>query len=247
MPHGISNTIIIVPCFNEAKRLNPHAFLNFLKQHSMVELMFIDDGSTDQTLHILEKHLANHERISILSLEKNQGKAEAIRQACVRLLASDRYDQIGFWDCDLSTPLQESLKMIELLHANPELHLVAGSRWNRLGANVKRGWPRHYSSRVFATLASMTINMSIYDTQCGAKMFKTELLKEVMSSVFLSKWLFDIEVFIRFKKICRRENRINWGVELPLTEWTEVKDSKVSLKDFLIAPYELFRIAIYYI
>ena len=77
----MARAIVVVPCYNEAKRLNMRAIQDFGRRAESVELLFVNDGSRDETLELLEHlHHCNPRRFSFLHLAKNGGKAEAVRQ-----------------------------------------------------------------------------------------------------------------------------------------------------------------------
>lgn len=237
---------LIIPCFNESDRLDFLAFKDFLTIDQNIDLIFVNDGSSDQTLNLLKQYFQTQVKVKIIEHSSNLGKAEAIRTGFLHCLSTNQYSYIGFWDADLSTPIKEFITMLDLIKKDSAVHMVIGSRWNRLGANIKRSKFRHYPSRVFATIASLIINMPVYDTQCGAKVFKIDYLKEIVEKKFVSKWFFDIELFLRFKKICTREKNDHWVLEMPVDEWVEMKGSKTKWSDFIIAPYDLLKIIIHY-
>lgn len=241
-------TRIIVPCYNESKRLNQTAFLHALDKDSDLSFLFVDDGSTDNTLTVLrslkEKSSA---RVDILSLERNSGKAEAVRQGILMSLEGP-FDNVGFWDADLATPLGEIEEFCRLLDSTG-VEMVLGSRIRLLGRKVERSATRHYLGRVFATCASVLLNLRVYDTQCGAKIFKnSDTLRQVFGSPFKVKWTFDVEMLARFPIVmCTSASEISsrW-VELPLTEWADVKGSKIKPMDYIRSGLE-FCLLFYYL
>src|SRR5206468_10476855 len=107
-------------------------------------LCFVDDGSSDGTVAALDG-LRSHcpERILVHRLPKNGGKAEAVRAGVLQVAANRRWPVIGYWDADLSTPLEEVDRLLEVLRNNPGCHLVLGSRVKRLGAHIERRMSRH--------------------------------------------------------------------------------------------------------
>ena len=95
--------ILVVPCYNEADRLQEAAFLEFVRRRDDARLLFVDDGSTDDTAGVLARLTAAAPgAIGVLRLERNQGKAEAVRRGIVEALALEP-SLVGFWDADLAT------------------------------------------------------------------------------------------------------------------------------------------------
>ena len=167
---------IIIPCFNEEKRLSPQLFEKFINSNKTIDICFSDDGSKDKTYEIINSLAVKFkDRIRVIRLEKNSGKSEAIRQAVMLLSKEKDYDYIGYLDADLSTPLTEIEKLFDYAIAHNEYDMVMGSRIKRLGTEIRRSLLRHYFGRVFATFASMMLGLPVYDTQCGAKIFKAEI------------------------------------------------------------------------
>lgn len=230
----MTHVILVVPCFNEAQRLNIDTFLGFQPAAFRLQFLFVNDGSKDDTAGVLDRLAgAAPDRCSVLHLAQNQGKAEAVRRGMQAALLR-KPDHVGFWDADMATPLEELPRFVEILAHHPELEMVFGSRVKLLGRTIDRQTSRHYFGRVFATLASTVLGLAIYDTQCGAKLFKASArLETLLAEPFLSRWIFDVELLARFIQSCQREGvsadaRI---YELPLLEWRDVRGSKVKLLD----------------
>lgn len=204
--------LLIVPCYNEEKRLN---ILAFTSSHSNLHFIFANDGSTDSTLKILN-NIKNESRFFVFNSNQNLGKANIIQAAyhfAKNNLDINSYEWIGYWDADLATPLLEIDKMINANDQNI-YKSIWGSRVSRLGANIKRSPVRHYLGRVFATIISLLLNIRTYDSQCGAKLFDKEYAEMAFANPFQSKWIFDVEILLRLD-----QNKI---MEFPLTIWTPV-------------------------
>jgi len=234
----------VVPCFNEAGRLDKGALLALADQPAM-SIVFVDDGSTDATLpRLREMEAERPDRISVLALPDNRGKAEAIRQGILRTLEGSA-DAVGFADADLATPPAELLRLADLIRTG-EHDVVFGSRVQLLGRTIQRRHLRHYVGRVFATCASLALGLPVYDTQCGAKLFRrSETLRAAMATPFKSRWAFDVELLGRLV----RPGRGATGMALdriweePLRAWTDVDGSKVSAAAGLRATFDLVSIA----
>jgi len=238
----MQKTAIIVPCYNESKRLKINEFKNYLYEETSVSFIFINDGSTDNTLELINKLCSiAPSQVLCKSLEKNRGKAEAVRQGFLRAFELG-FQNIGYWDADLSTPLHLINGLCELLEED-KISIVMGSRVRLLGYNIKRSTVRHYLGRLFATFASLVLGLHVYDTQCGTKIFKNNNeLKAVFAHPFLINWIFDVEILARFKVIRKLNNSNllqNTTLEYPLDEWTDIGGSKVKFIDFFKAIKEL--------
>ena len=235
--------IIIVPCFNEEQRLPVEAFRAFRLNAHAIDFCFVNDGSTDNTLGVLNALAASDPtRFSVVNLEKNSGKSEAVRRGIVASL--DRgADAVGFWDADLATPLDELDGFLQTLSARPDIHMVFGARVRLLGRSISRKPTRHYFGRVGATLISSTLGMAVYDTQCGAKVFRVEdAARKVFAEPFLSRWIFDVEIIARYVKLWGRDAAARAIYEYPITTWKDVRGSKVKSHDFARALRDLWKI-----
>jgi dolichyl-phosphate beta-glucosyltransferase len=234
---------LIVPCFNEEKRLQGDRITGFVGAHPAVRVCFVDDGSSDGTVGLLERLRAKQpDRILIRRLERNSGKAEAVRQGVLHVSSSQSPAFIGYWDADLSTPLSELERMLAAFDSGPQCRLAIGSRIKRLGSNIERNEARHYLGRVFSTLASRLLDLPVYDSQCGAKVFRADLAAVLFGDPFSTRWIFDVEVLARLRNHIGRDGVLKTVIEVPLTEWREVGGSKLRLAQMIRVPLELLRI-----
>lgn len=246
-PHGrAARVCLVVPCYNEAHRLDTDAFRGFLLVHNHVRITFVDDGSRDTTRQVLENLSRGFEdRASVLALPYNRGKAEAVRSGLNHSLEHFAPEIIGYWDADLATPISAVDDFLRVFERYPEILMVFGARVKLLGRNVKRRAVRHYLGRVFATAVSMMLRLAIYDTQCGAKLFVVnEPLRCAFGQPFLSKWVFDVEILARYLNFFSGDiDKLARSVyEYPLEQWVDIAGSKVRPKDFLTAFIDVVRI-----
>ena len=153
---------------------------------------------------------------------------------------------VGYWDADLATPLSTIPEFIDKFRSNIELVAVCGSRILRLGASIHRSVFRHYFGRVFATIASNILKIPVYDTQCGAKLFRTDHAELIFAKPFLSRWFFDVELFARSIELMGRQKTVSSIYEVPLRQWHDKDGSKVSWGSMIRTPMELLRIYFYY-
>lgn len=243
--------LIVVPCYNEESRLQLTQFLDFLRHTAGVRILFVNDGSRDNTLALLgSMRDACQDRIQILDMKHNAGKAEAVRAGMLTAMQQSDVSYVGFWDADLATPLDALPEFIALLAGNEQLQMVFGSRIRLLGRQVHRRAIRHYLGRIFATVASIVLRLPIYDTQCGAKIFRvTPELAESLSDAFLSRWVFDVEILARYIALRQGDSSYLHDsiYEFPLTRWNDIAGSKVHPADFFKAFVDILRIYFRYL
>ncbi len=240
------DTVLVIPCFDEAARLDVNAYRAFLADEKGVGLQLVDDGSRDGTGACLARIREGYEdRVEVLSLPDNVGKAEAVRAGILRALEREP-GVVGFWDADLATPLSALEALGAVLRERPAAQMVFGSRVKLMGREIHRNPWRHYLGRIFATVVSLLLRLPIYDTQCGAKLFRvTAELRDLFAEPFETRWLFDVEILARFLQARRASGAPGVEaaiVEYPLERWVDVEGSKVRPGDFLGALRGLFHI-----
>jgi len=238
--------VLVVPCYVEASRLIPAAFLGILPPRPWLTLLFVDDGSPDLTAEVLASlESSNPHQVRVLRLAAHAGKAEAVRMG-LQEAARSQPDYVGFWDADLATPLEAIDDFVALARRRPGMDLVIGSRVNLMGRDIRRHPARHYASRVFATAASLALDLPVYDTQCGAKLFRaTDDVLGVFAEPFRSRWIFDVEILERYLALVVRDGgppRSSRIYELAVPAWHEMPGSKLRRVDFLWSLVEVFRV-----
>jgi glycosyltransferase involved in cell wall biosynthesis len=236
-----------VPCFNESARLPREQFLAFASGEP-VKLIFIDDGSTDGTGRLLEglcRDLQAAGRAAhLISFAANGGKGEAVRRGMLEALRQGA-PVVGYLDADLATPPSEMVRLVRTL-AERGADVALAARVALLGRSIIRKPSRHYLGRVFATFASLILRMPVYDTQCGAKVFRrTPALEAALAIPFHARWAFDVELLGRLRAGTRsaRALPIAAFIEMPLRSWRDVGNSTLKFVAFPLLGIELFRIA----
>lgn len=235
---------IVVPCYDEAARLDLDAFSRALATEPRLVLRFVDDGSRDRTLERLRAFEQQHPgRVRLTTLPSNRGKAEAVRAGVLAAL-DDGPDYVGYWDADLSAPLDELGGLVAVLESDDRLAIALGSRVRLLGRTIERLAWRHYLGRVVATVAAWALGVAVYDTQCGAKLLRAgPAVRRVFASPFGTGWTFDVELLARWLRDRRAEGEPEPEraiVEVPLRVWRHVPGSKVRPSALPRALLELF-------
>ena len=217
---------IIIPCYNEANRFPTERYLQFLKQQPEVRLVFVDDGSSDTTEQVLSAIVAAFpKQTNLIVLEKNQGKAGAVQKGMLWAVTKTTSDRFAYLDADLSTSLEECLRLSEGIDEN--CRFIFGSRILKTDNQIERKWYRFLIGRVVATAISTLLGISVYDTQCGCKILHRDLVELAFKDVFSSRWLFDVEIFFRLIRAFGKEGMIAFSKEVPLDQWIDTEDSRV--------------------
>jgi len=212
---------IVIPCFNEQGRIGEtlRIAINYLAANAPAsELIVVNDGSTDATAAIAREKL-NGATIQTRLIENfpNRGKGAAVRSG---LLAAQT--AIGlFSDADLSTPLEETPKLVEPI-ANGEVDIAFGSRaLDRNLIGVHQPWRREQAGRVFNLLVRLSTGLPFWDTQCGFKAFRLEACRPVLEAAQIDGFAFDVELLYLAHRAGLRIR------EVPV-RWNHAEGSKVS-------------------
>jgi dolichyl-phosphate beta-glucosyltransferase len=227
-PDAFSDRVaLIIPCFNEASRIDLPAFVEWIE--AGVQLVFVDDGSTDDTSEVLRRFFSERTLVHIVKLPRNSGKAEAVRSGM--LYALDHFPDagwLGFWDADLSAPTSQLALLMAYTSGDSSdgPSAVWGSRLLRLGADIRRSTARHALGRAFALSTNLLLGIKAYDTQCGAKIFKKGVVRKCFAEPFITDWIFDLEIFFRL--------RPDAVVECPLSEWHSKDSTRINFVKLLL-------------
>ena len=234
---------VVIPCYNEEDRLLNDEFIKFIKQNSGYHLCFVNDGSTDNTLNVLkELQKGRKDFISIYDCSENGGKAEAVRLGMLHLSKRKELDYIGFLDADLSTDFSDFDDLVKTIETS-DFHIVSGSRISRMGANITKESARKLISLTINYIIKTILSMNFKDTQCGAKIFKRESLHIAFDRKFITRWIFDVEIFMRMKLHYGSSKAQSLICEQPLKRWIHADGSKLSMKDSLKIGIQLAKIA----
>ena len=232
---------IVIPCFNEEKRLDLDYWQRLVLSQSNCQWLFVNDGSTDTTFAILQS--LNHANVEILNIDKNVGKGEAIRSGFLHLeRKASPPALVGFIDCDGAFEIQEIGNFIrlsdQLIEQEFKYDVFLPSRVSLAGRVINRSKMRHYVGRIIVSYLCIGWKSAPYDTQCGFKIFKFDnTFKKVISSKFKSRWFFDIEILLNLIKL--GSDRI-W--EEPLNYWKDIRGSKIDIYQYSLILKDIFYI-----
>ena len=237
---------VVIPCYNEEERLSSAEFKDFAHKNLGYHLCFVNDGSTDNTLAVLQQlKKDNPDNISIYNCKQNGGKAEAVRQGILHLVKDQQLDYIGFLDADLSTDFRDFDDLVKTIESS-DFKIVSGSRIARMGANITKESARKIISMTINLIIQTILGMPFKDTQCGAKVMDREIASKMFNKKFVTKWLFDVELFMRMKKYYGKSEVKSMICEQPLKRWIHADGSKLSMKDSVKIVGQLAQIAVHY-
>ncbi|MDO5986687.1 response regulator [Flavivirga amylovorans] len=237
---------VVIPCYNEEERLLSKEFFDFVDSNLGYHLCFVNDGSTDNTLEVLNNLCKNREaNISVFNCEKNGGKGEAVRQGVLHLAKDPQLDYIGYLDADLSTDFRDFDDLVKTIETS-DFKIISGSRMSRMGANITKESARKIISKTINLIIRTILGMPFNDTQCGAKIMDKDITKHMFKDKFITRWLFDVEIFIRMRKHYGKKKAISYICEQPLKRWIHADGSKLSMKDSIKIVGQLGQIAVHY-
>ena len=197
-------------------------------------------------MEVLEElRKGNESNISIYNCEKNGGKAEAVRQGIQFLMQDEQFDYLGYLDADLSTDFRDFDDLVKTIE-NSQFKIVSGSRISRMGANITKESARKIISKTINLIILKILGMPFKDTQCGAKVMNREIAATMFNKKFITKWLFDVEIFMRMRKHYGKKEATNMICEQPLKRWIHADGSKLSMKDSVKIIGQLAKIAVVY-
>ena len=217
---------IIIPAFNESKRILKNLFEidDYISKKLLSDsfsVLVVNDGSTDDTYSVVKKWIEesskNKRNFSILSYEKNGGKGFAVKSGFL----NSSSELVLYTDADGASPIQEVEKL--MLAIDEGFDVVCGSRILKSDlSSVEMSLNRRFIGLVFHRILSILKLNFIKDTQCGFKLFKTDVAKKLANVQRCYNFSFDIEYLFLAKTMnCKIK-------EVPIN-WYHIKGSKVNL------------------
>lgn len=207
---------IIIPVYNEEKRIKNS--LNIIQKYLdeqgfTYEIIVSNDGSADRTICEIKN---SGVPVVLLDNKKNRGKGFAVKNGMLKAQGEFAI----FFDADLATPLVELPKLLKPLE-DSAAQVVIGSR--AIGKkDVERSWCRSVIGLGFRKLKSLIVGITVFDSQCGFKGFKREVIKPIFEQQTINGWGFDVEILLIASKLGYKI------LEVPVS-WTEQGNSKMKL------------------
>jgi dolichyl-phosphate beta-glucosyltransferase len=227
---------IVVPLYQESTRIGGtvQALADSPLCEPGTEFLFVDDGSDDGTVAVLEQALAGVPlQATVLRLSNNQGKGAAVRSG---VLAA-RGATVAFVDADLSSPPSAIEQVLAAVEQQGAQVALASRAHPRSDITARQPLPRETAGKTFNRLIRLLGLTTLPDTQCGLKAFDRDTALALFEPLRTRRFAFDVELLVRAEQQGRR-------VQVVPTEWAHVPESRVApLRDGLRMAWDALRVA----
>ncbi len=225
---------IVIPCFNESFNI-PRLFSEvdkYIVKDTCLEVIFVDDGSTDSTKILLQQFKDTHNKsVSVISYPENRGKGFAVRTGVL----SARGKWIIVFDADLAVSLDHIEKLKPFIASGNEV-IIGNRRRKDAHILVHQSFIRENFGKVYTIVAQMVTGVKVDDFTCGFKCFSESSAKRIFSASRINRWTYDAEIFYLIKKY-----NIKWS-EIGVV-WRDGDKTKVRIvRDTLQSFWDTLRI-----
>jgi len=224
---------VVVPAYNEAGRILPtleQVFSYMDEHHPDYEVLVVDDGSSDGTADVVRVRFAAQPRLRVLTYGGNRGKGFAVRHGATQAEG----DVVLFTDADLSTPIRELEKLLQVLNGGCDL-AIASRAHSQADIRERQPFFREGVGKLFNLLVRVLILPQFRDTQCGFKAFRRERMLAVLQQQQIDGFAFDVEMIA-----LAQAQGLKIG-EVPVV-WTHAPSSSVKLSRGIAAFFDLIPI-----
>ena len=224
----------VIPAYNEGVRIRPtlHALLCHVQEQNWeVEILVVNDGSSDDTAQIVREFGKVHPQVLLLENPGNRGKGYSVRNGMLHA----RGDICLFTDADLSSPITEAQKLFDAIDRGADIAI--GSRWLRTELQTERQpLYRQAFGRIFNLAQRIILGLRFADTQCGFKAFRRDAAQRIFPLQKIERWGFDPEILFLARRAGLRTE------EIPVL-WAHSEGTRLNpLRDGLRMFVELLRI-----
>ena len=230
VPSPAAGGLLVIPLHDEEQRMDRDWILAIARR-GLVDVLLVDDGSTDGTLAACRAIADEDPRISVLGLPVNQGKANALL-AGFRHAEREGYPVVGMADADMSVSIEDLMRGYELLQERADAQVVSGARVRLAGYGVIRPPLRQWTGRIVATAVTMVARMPMYDPQSPCKWFRVDrAFARAVARPCSSRWFGEAELLARLSDTHARSGGLV-VVEYPLTSWHDAEGGHLSPRKF---------------
>jgi dolichyl-phosphate beta-glucosyltransferase len=227
----------VIPAYNESSRIRPtlDALLRYTQEQSWdVEILVVNDGSTDDTAQVVREYGKQHPQILLVENPGNRGKGYSVRNGMLHA----RGDVCLFTDADLSSPMTEAPKLFAAIAQGADIAI--GSRWLRTELQTERQpLYRQAFGRIFNLALRIILGLRFADTQCGFKAFRRDAAQQIFPLQKIERWGFDPEILFLARRAGLKTE------EVPVV-WAHSEGTRLNpLRDGLRMFVEVLRIRWY--
>ncbi len=216
----IKSISVVYPVFNEEKRLKKtfEDINKFEKKNKNLkkEYIFVNDGSTDRSIKIIKTNFKNKKNVKIISYKKNLGKGYALKKG----VKNAKNKWIITIDSDCSVSLFQLIEWIKKKYFDDYTFIYFASRNHQL-SKVKKKKIRKFIGLLFKFLIFIFFKIKISDTQCGFKVYKSNIAKKIFKKIRIYDYVHDIE-------ICLLAKELSMKIKILPVKWTHIEGSKIS-------------------
>ena len=202
---------IVIPAYNECARIEgtlKRVMGCVQRQGWDAEVLVVDDGSTDETVTVVQRWMERHERLHLVKNAGNRGKGYSVRNGLLQAAG----DVVMFTDADLSAPMEEAERLVAAIEEGADVAI--GSRWlDKQKQTVHQPLYRRFFGRCFNKVTKVVIGLPFQDTQCGFKAFRRDAAQTIFRLQTIERWGFDPEILFIARKLKYRieEVPVTWG------------------------------------
>lgn len=235
------NYVLLIPVYNESQRISKE-FYKALALLQFQEIIFVDDGSSDNSRDAIDAILGNRKDITWLVNSKNMGKAESVRRAMIESLSKSQAVMITT-DADGAVDAEDIARIINIHKSKKNFNsiILSGARVKLAGSEIARTPMRHWIGRLVATMVNILTSVDIYDPQSPLKVYDIDhqLLSNALKEKFKTKWFFEMELILRLEKGTNHAiNRVKI-IEHPISKFTEVPLSNLKKRHIFLVVKEI--------
>ncbi len=196
-----------------------------------IEVIVVDDGSSDRTFEIADRFRDMMPTLRILQNPINRGKGYAVRRGMLQA----RGQWILYTDADLSTPIDELNTMLASALANGASVIIGSRALNRSLIEIHQPIFREWAGRLFNCIMRLITRLPFRDTQCGFKLYNAAAARQIFQRQHLDGFGFDVEDLFIARKLGLQV------MELPV-RWSDRPGTRVTFSKGLTSFLELIRI-----
>jgi glycosyltransferase involved in cell wall biosynthesis len=225
---------IVIPAYNEARRIagTLEKVRGYAKSKPFaIEVLAVDDGSTDATAQLLEDAVAQFPALRVLRNGSNRGKGFSVRHGVLE--AQGRF--VLFTDADLSAPIEETDKLLRALEASGADAAIGSRALQRDLIGVHQPWLREVGGRFFNLMVRLFTGLCLRDTQCGLKLFRRAPTRRAFELQRVERFGFDPELLFLIERLGGRvvEVPVRWN-DNPATKVRFLRDASRMFLDLVV-------------